>query len=171
MMSLILRKWKESDAEALLKYAGNPKITAMMSDGFANLATPEGSAKFIAFANSGEDKIYRAIELNGEVIGGIGVSVQTDIYRKNAELGYWLAEPFWGKGIISEAIRIMISEAFEKLDIARIFARPFHTNKASHRVLEKAGFRLETILEKAVFKNGEYLDEHLYSIRKSISDK
>jgi len=171
MMSLILRKWKESDAEALLKYAGNPKITAMMSDGFASLATPKGAAKFIAFANSGEDKIYRAIELNGEVIGGIGVSVQTDIYRKNAELGYWLAEPFWGKGIISEAIRIMISEAFEQLDITRIFARPFHTNKASHRVLEKAGFRLEAILEKAVFKNGEYLDELIYSIRKSISDK
>lgn len=159
------------DAEALLKYAGNPKITAMMSDGFANLATPEGAAKFIAFANSGEDKIYRAIELNGEVIGGIGVSVQTDIHRKNAELGYWLAEPFWGKGIAPRAIDMIVSEAFERLDINRIFARPFHTNKASHCVLEKAGFRMEAVLEKAVFKNGEYLDEHLYSIRKSMYDK
>lgn len=171
MMNLILRKWKESDAEALLKYAGNPKITAMMSDGFANLSTPEGAAKFIAFANSGEDKIYRAIELNDEVIGGIGVSVQTDIYRKNAELGYWLAEPFWGKGIVSSAIPMVVEEAFKVLDINRIIAKPFHTNTASHRVLEKAGFRLEAVLEKAVFKNGEYLDEHLYSIRKSISDK
>ena len=170
-MNIKLKQWEMHDAEALLKYAGNPKITAMMSDGFANLATPEGAEKFIAFANSGSNKIYRAIELNGAVIGGIGVSVQTDIYRKNAELGYWLAEPFWGKGIIREAIQIMISEAFEQLDITRIFARPFHTNKASHRVLEKAGFRLEAILEKAVFKNGEYLDELIYSIRKSISDK
>ena len=161
-----LRQWNERDVVSLIKYAGNPKITAMMSDGFANLATPEGSAKFIAFANSGEDKIYRAIELNGEVIGGIGVSVQTDIYRKNAELGYWLAEPFWGKGIISEAIRIIISEAFEQLDITRIFARPFYTNNASHRVLEKSGFKLEAILEKTVFKNGEYMDEYIYAIRK-----
>lgn len=166
-----LRQWNERDVVPLIKYAGNPKITAMMSDGFANLATPEGAAKFIAFANSGEDKIYRAIELNGEVIGGIGVSVQTDIYRKNAELGYWLAEPHWGKGITTKAIEMIVSEAFERLDITRIFARPFRINKASHRVLEKAGFRLEAILEKAVFKNSEYLDEHLYSIRKSISDK
>lgn len=170
-MNFNLRPWKIDDAENLLKYAGNPKITAMMSDGFANLATPEGAAKFIDFANSGKDKIYRAIEVEGAIVGGIGVMMQTDIHRKNAELGYWLAEPFWGKGIISEAIRIMISEAFEKLDIARIFARPFHTNKASHRVLEKAGFRLEAVLEKAVFKNGEYLDELIYSIRKSMSDK
>lgn len=159
------------DAEALLKYAGNPAITQFMSDGFFNISTPEGAAKFIAFANSGEDKIYRAIELNGEVIGGIGVSVQTDIHRKNAELGYWLAEPFWGKGIAPRAIDMIVSEAFERLNITRIFALPFHTNFASHRVLEKAGFRLEAVFEKAIFKNGEYLDEHLYSIRKSISDK
>lgn len=164
-MNFNLRLWKIDDAKNLLKYAGNPKITAMMSDGFANLATPEGAAKFIAFANSGEDKIYRAIELNGAVIGGIGVSVQTDIYRKNAELGYWLAEPYWGKGITTKAIDMIVSEAFERLDITRIFAKPFHTNNASHRVLEKAGFRLEAVLEKAVFKNGEYLDECIYAIR------
>lgn len=169
-MSIVLIKWEENDVEALLKYAGNPKITQFMSDGFAGISTPEGAVRFIAFANSGSDKIYRAIDVDGEVVGGIGVSVQTDIYRKNAELGYWLAEPFWGKGITTKAIGMLVSEAFGQLDITRIFARPFHTNKASHRVLEKAGFRLEAVLEKTVFKNGEYLDEYIYAIRKQKTD-
>ena len=163
-MNIVLKLWETRDVEALLKYAGNPKITQFMSDGFAGVSTPEGAAKFIAFANSGSDKIYRAIEADGQVVGGIGVLMQTDIHRKNAELGYWLAEPFWGKGITTKAIEMLVSEAFERLDITRIFARPFRTNKASHRVLEKCGFKREAILEKAVFKNGEYLDECIYSI-------
>lgn len=169
-MNIILKPWETRDADALVKYADNPKITQFMSDGFAGVSTPEGVAKFIAFANSGSDKIYRAIELNGEVVGGIGVMVQTDIHCKNAELGYWLAEPFWGKGVTTKAIEMIVFEAFEQLDVTRIFAKPFHTNKASQRVLEKAGFRLEAILEKAVFKNGEYLDEFIYAIRKRGSN-
>jgi RimJ/RimL family protein N-acetyltransferase len=170
-MNIKLKQWETRDAETLLKYAGNAKITQFMSDGFAGVSTPEGAAKFIAFANSGLDKIYRAIEVGGEVVGGIGISVQTDIHCKNAELGYWLAEPFWGKGITTKAIGILVPEAFKQLEITRIFARPFHTNKASHRVLEKAGFRLEAKLEKAVFKNGEYLDECIYAIRKQKTNR
>lgn len=165
-MEIYLRPWKTSDAESLVKYAGNPQITRFMSDGFAQISTPEGATKFIDFANSGPDKLYRAIEINGEAVGGIGISVQTDIYRKNAELGYWLAEPFWGKGIVCKTIPMIVTEAFDTLDITRIFAKPFHTNFVSHHVLEKSGFKLEAIFEKTVFKNGEYLDEYLYAIRK-----
>lgn len=170
-MDIKLKQWETEDAEALLKYAGNAKIMQFMSDGFAGVSTPEGAAKFIAFAGSSEDKIYRAIEVDGQVVGGIGVMVQTDIYRKNAELGYWLAEPFWGKGIMSVAIPMLVSEAFERLDITRIFACPFHANKVSHRLLEKAGFGLEAVLEKAIFKNGEYLDECIYVLRKPKTDR
>lgn len=169
-MEFRLRHWDYSDRESLVKYAGNPQITRFMSDGFSNISTPDGAAKFIEFANSGSNKIYRAIEVGSEAIGGIGVSMQTDIYRKNAELAYWLAEPFWGKGIISTAISQLAEEAFETLEIDRIFAKPFHTNKASHRVLEKSGFRLEAVLEKTVFKNGEYLDEYIYAIRNIKTD-
>lgn len=166
-MTIILRKWKESDAEALLKYAGNPKITQFMSDGFAGISTPEGAVRFIDFANSVSDKIYRAIDVDGEAVGGIGVLMQTDIHCKNAELGYWLAEPFWGNGIVSRAIPMIVDEAFETLDINRIFAKPFHTNTASHRVLEKSGFQLEAKLGKTVIKHGELLDEYIYAIRKT----
>lgn len=169
-MKINLKQWEITDAEALVKYAGNPQITRFMSDGFANLSTPEGARKFIEFANSGTDKIYRAIELDGEVVGGIGISVQTDIYRKNAELGYWLAEPFWGRGIISRVIPMIVKEGFNTLDITRIFAKPFHINPASHRVLVKSGFKLEAIFEKTVFKNGEYINECIFGIRKSSTD-
>ena len=141
-----------------------------MSDGFAVISTPEGAARLIDFANSGSDKIYRAIDVDGEAVGGIGVSVRSDIHRKNAELGYWLAEPFWGKGIVSRAIPMIVDEAFKTLDINRIFAKPFHTNTASHRVLEKSGFQLEAKFEKIVMKNGELLDEYIYSIRKTKTE-
>ena len=85
---------------------------------------------------------------------------------KNAELGYWLAEPFWGKGIITYAIQEMVEYGFKTFDITRIFAIPFGTNIASQKALEKAGFILEARLNKTIFKNGEYQDELIYAIRK-----
>jgi len=163
-MDFILRPWCFGDVDSLIKYGSNPHITQFMSDGFSNLFTPEKANAFIGFANSGNDKLYRAIEVNGEAVGGIGVMIQTDIYRKNAELGYWLAEPYWGKGIISRAISMIVDEAFRTFDINRIYAVPFSTNIASQRVLEKAGFKLEARHEKKVFKNGEFLDELVYAI-------
>ncbi|MDB5263882.1 MAG: family N-acetyltransferase, partial [Adhaeribacter sp.] len=117
-------------------------------------------------SGSNPSKIF-AIEVNGEAAGGIGVHPQTDIQRKNAELGYWLAEPYWGKGIITKAIRQMVDFAFQHPDIERIFARPFGTNLASQRVLEKAGFILEARLHKTFFKNGIYEDELIYARRRT----
>ena len=97
---------------------------------------------------------------------GAAEAPQADVHRKNAELGYWLAEPYWGQGIITRAITRMVSYGFEHWDIHRIFARPFGTNIASQRALEKAGFVLEARFEKTIFKNGEYLDELVYAIRR-----
>ena len=103
-----------------------------------------------------------AIDINGEACGGIGIHPQEDVQRKNAELGYWLAEPFWGNGIISKAIPQIVEYGFKNFDITRIYARPYGTNNASQRVLEKAGFTLEGKFEKTLFKNGEFLDEWIY---------
>jgi RimJ/RimL family protein N-acetyltransferase len=108
-----------------------------------------------------------AIEVAGRVAGGIGIHPQNDVYRKNAELGYWLAEPYWGNGIMSRAIPEMVDYAFKKFDVDRIFARPFGTNLASQKVLEKAGFVLEARFEKTVFKNGTMLDELVYATRRN----
>ncbi len=160
----LLRPWKMDDVDNLIKYGSNPNITRFMSDGFSQLFTAEKAKAFIEFANTGNNKLYRTIDIGGEASGGIGVMLQPDIYCKNAELGYWLAEPFWGQGIITGAIKQIVEEAFQIFDINRVFAVPFSNNTASHRVLEKAGFKLEARHEKKVFKNGEFLDEWVYAI-------
>ena len=121
---------------------------------------------FIERAMSFNPRQVFAIDVDGKAVGGIGVHTQQDIYCKNMELGYWLAEPFWGNGIITQAIVEIVEYGFETFPVTRIYARPYGTNKASQKVLEKAGFKLEARLEKTIFKNGEFLDELIYGIRR-----
>jgi RimJ/RimL family protein N-acetyltransferase len=117
-------------------------------------------------ANNESPPRILAITLADEAIGGIGIHPQSDIYRQNAELGYWLGEPFWGKGIMTEAIRQMVIYGFEHWPLNRIFARPYHTNIGSQRALKKAGFTLEARLQGTIIKNEEVLDELIYAIRR-----
>ena len=107
-----------------------------------------------------------AIEINGEASGAIGLHLQTDIHIKIMELGYWLAEIYWGKGIMTKAVKQMVDYGFKTFEIDRIFARPFGINIGSQKVLEKAGFTLEARFEKTIYKNGKYLDELVYAFRK-----
>ena len=165
-MDFRLRPWTMNDAAGLPAYANNFKIARLMTDRFPHPYTVDDAKSFIEFANRDEPVHIFAIDINGEAVGGIGIHPQEDVFRKNAELGYWLAEPFWGKGIITKAIIQMIEFAFQTYDINRVFARPFGTNKASQRVLEKAGFTLEGRFEKTLCKNGEYLDELVYALRR-----
>jgi len=166
-MEIKLRPWELSDLTSLVKYANNPKIAGNMTDAFPSPYTEKSGRAFISMAQKGVSAYLMAIEVEGEAVGGIGIHRQSDIMRKNAELGYWLAEPFWGKGITSQAVQKMVEYAFNTFDINRIYARPFGTNTASQRVLEKSGFTLEARIEKNIFKKGEYLDELIYAIRKS----
>ncbi len=165
-MDFKLRPWTITDLDSLVKYANNIKIARFMSDGFPFPYTIEKGKAFLEMATQNTDLLYRAIEVNGQAAGGIGISPKTGIKRKNAELGYWLGEPYWGNGIISRAIGEIVDTGFKTFEITRIYAAPFGTNIASHRVLEKADFILEARFEKAVFKNGEFLDELIYTIRK-----
>lgn len=167
MQSFILRPWEWTDLESLVKHADNANIARYMRDGFAHPYTKECGERFIRFAKDHNPEGILAIDINGEAVGGIGVHPQTDIYRKNAELGYWLSEQYWGRGVVSRAISLMIQRAFEKYDIDRIYAIPFGSNKASQRVLEKNGFILEARLEKTIYKWGEYEDEWVYAIRRN----
>ncbi|MBI3135146.1 MAG: GNAT family N-acetyltransferase [Bacteroidetes bacterium] len=162
---ILLRPWTKQDLNTLVNYANNPNIAGNMTDGFPHPYTPEKGEAFLRMAMQEPIHIF-AIDLKGEAIGGIGIHPQNDIHKKNAELGYWLAKPFWGKGIIVEAIRQIIPIAFKQYDINRIFARPFGTNLASQRVLEKSGFKLEARFEKTLFKNGVFVDELVYALRR-----
>jgi RimJ/RimL family protein N-acetyltransferase len=114
--------------------------------------------------NDNPMKVF-AIEVNGEVVGSIGIYPQTDIHEKNAEIGYWLAEGYWGQGIMTKAIQEIVEYEFQTFDIVRIFARSFSTNLKSQRVLEKTGFELKARLKKVLFKNGVFMDELIYAKR------
>jgi len=163
-MKFSLRQWTLNDLDSVAKHSNNPKIIQNMSDGFPS--SIEKWKAFLEFVTNTNEILYFAIDINGEAVGSIGISPQKDYMQKNAELGYWLSEEYWGKGIITQAIREIVMLAFKKFDIVRIYATPFEKNYASHRALEKAGFKVEARFSKIVFKNGEMLDELVYAIRK-----
>ncbi len=165
-MDFTLRPWTFEDLDSLVKYANNYEIAKNLMDQFPHPYTVEAGKTFLSIVTKAQPPNILAIEVNGEAAGGIGIHPQADIQRKNAELGYWLAEPYWGKGIITKAILQMVDYGFQNWDINRIFARPFGSNLASQRVLEKAGFLLEARFEKTLFKNGLCLDELIYAIRR-----
>jgi RimJ/RimL family protein N-acetyltransferase len=165
-MKYTLRKWQESDLENLVKHANNYHIAKFLTNQFPYPYTREDGLEFLSMCMAGHPANIFAIDVDGEAVGSIGISQQSDIHAKNAEMGYWLAEEYWGKGLMTAAIKDMVQYGFKTFDITRIFARPFSTNRASQRVLAKAGFICEARLVKALFKNGEYLDEMIYAIRK-----
>lgn len=161
-----LRPWRPEDLASLVEYANNWNVAKNMTDKFPFPYTESNGKAFIAFATADDPIHIFAIEVDGQAVGGIGIHPQDDIHRRNAELGYWLAEPFWGQGIISAAIKQAVDFAFQTYAIDRVFARPFGTNSASQKVLEKNGFVLDGKFEKTLVKNGEILDELIYSIRR-----
>jgi ribosomal-protein-alanine N-acetyltransferase len=125
---------------------------------------PSGSiASFISRIIEADPITVFAIATQSEAIGSIGLMVGKDVHRYTAEMGYWLAEPFWGKGIMTQAVKSMTSYAIRNLKLHRIYAEPYSTNPASVKVLEKAGFRCEGLLRSNVFKDGKVLDQFLYS--------
>ncbi len=167
-MEFKLRPWNPDDIDSLVEQANNFKIARFLTDGFPHPYTRENGRAFIEMATRDEPVHIFAIEVNSKAVGAIGLHPQTDIMKKNAELGYWLGEAYWGKGIITEAVKQVVKFGFDTFDITRIYARPYGTNTASQKVLEKAGFALESRIEKIIFKNGEFLDELIYAIRKPV---
>lgn len=165
-MNFTLRSWQSSDIESLIKYAHNAKIASYLTNAFPYPYTKESGKAFLQMACSQPEKFF-AIDIDGEAIGSIGIFPQTDIHCLNAEIGYWLGEPFWDNGIVTAAVRQIVDYGFRTFPITRIFARPFGSNKASQRVLEKAGFQLEARVESVLLKNGRIEDELVYAIRKT----
>lgn len=161
-----LQPWDLNYQEDLVRNANNKDIARYMTDMFPHPYTIEHAQAFIQMATNFDPNRIFAIIKNDHAIGSIGIHLQQDILCKNAELGYWLSESYWGQGIITQAVRQMVDYGFDTFDIQRIFARPFGRNLGSQRVLEKAGFQLEARLENTIFKWGEYDDELIYAIRR-----
>ncbi len=165
-MEFKIRPWTFEDVESLAQHANNYNIAKYMRDIFPHPYTLEHAKQFIAIATKDEPLHSFAIEVAGKAVGGIGFHLQTDVRCKNAELGYWLGEAYWGKGIMSKAILQIIELAFNTYPIHRLYAVAFGNNPVSQRVLEKTGFGLEAKFEKTIFKYEEYLDEWIYAIRR-----
>ena len=158
----ILRPFRESDAESIAKHANNRKVWLNLRDGFPHPYTIEDAKKFIAMAMENAERIF-TIEIDGEAAGGIGVHPRTDVERLSAEMGYWLAEDYWNRGIITEAVQAVTEYAFRELGLIRIYALPYEWNQASSKVLEKCGFKLEGRMKKSVIKDGKVIDQLLWA--------
>ncbi|MDP2721538.1 MAG: GNAT family protein [Bacteroidales bacterium] len=162
-----LRKWEMSDLESLITYANNANIANNLTDVFPHPYTKADGECFITMVQEDDPVKVFAIEIDGKACGAIGIFPQPDIHKKNAEMGYWLAEPFWGKGIMTKLIGEMIAYGFTTWDIDRIFARPFGSNLASQQILRKNGMKLEARLDQTLWKNNRYEDELIFAIRRN----
>ena len=167
-MEVSIRSWRIEDAERIAIALNNPNVQNNLRDGIPLPYTVRDAESFIRSTLDAEpDSQYHfAIVVDGEAVGSIGISRKVNVHRLTAEMGYYLAEPHWGRGIVTQAVKSACGYIFANTDIVRIFAEPYAYNSASCRVLTKAGFTLEGILRKNAIKNGEVLDMMLYSILK-----
>lgn len=165
-----LRKFKLSDAPMVAKLCNNKKIWDHLRDALPYPYTEKDAIYFINEICGKEDlPMTFAIEYNDELVGCIGLVKQTDVYRLNAEMGYWIGEEYWNKGIATAAVHKLIEYAFNKLEVIRVYANVFSVNKASQKVLEKCGFAKEGVFKNGVIKNGIVCDEIRYARLKSIA--
>lgn len=158
-----IRSWREDDAASLARHANNRNIWLNVRDHFPHPYTLADAETWIERERKTRPETQFALEVAGEAAGGIGVFLQQDVARRSAELGYWLGETHWGKGIMTDAVRRFTAQAFETYDLLRIYAQVFEWNPGSCRVLERAGFVLEGRLRRAVVKDGRVLDQFLYA--------
>lgn len=167
----VIRDWMAGDAPAIARYANNRRVAMWLRNRFPHPYATSDAEAFLAAVARQSLRTAFAIAADHEAIGGIGLEFGTDVYCLSAELGYWLGEPYWGRGIMSEAVRQFTAWAFENLEIHRIHATVFAGNAASARVLQKAGFAREGCLRASVFKDGRILDQWLYARIKEGIDR
>lgn len=153
-----LRELIDSDLAKLSEYANNEKVSVNLRDAFPKPYTLKDAENFKKMIDSQSPKTFFAIEFQGEYVGNISLSVGDDVYRKSAEIGYFVGEPFWNKGIATKAVSLITDWGFKSLDIIRIHTGVFEFNKSSQRVLEKCGYIKEAVFKKSVCKNNKIYD-------------
>ncbi|MGM0620542.1 MAG: GNAT family N-acetyltransferase [Bacteroidota bacterium] len=167
MNQVHLRPLQPGDAPRLAELANNKNISNNLRDGFPHPYSLSDAEVFIESCKNQDPVQVFAIEYNGEFVGNIGIHPADDVYRKSAEIGYFIGEPYWDKGIATQAVKQMVEYVFSHFDIVRIYTGIFEYNIASQRVLEKCGFKKEAVFEKAVFKNNQLWGEVRYALIKS----
>jgi ribosomal-protein-alanine N-acetyltransferase len=159
-----IRSWRDGDQSSLARHANDVQVWRNVRDHFPHPYTVADADAWIAKVVGHVPETQFAIEVNGEVAGGVGLMLQEDVARHSAEIGYWLGQAYWGRGLMTEVVRCMTSWGFTSLDLYRVYALVFEWNPASRRVLEKAGYILEGRLRKAALKDGQLLDQFAYAV-------
>jgi len=158
-----VRSWRESDAESMTRHANNRKVWINLRDAFPHPYTRADAERFIRDAIGMKPEPRFAIEVEGAAVGGIGFTLHSDVERLSAEIGYWLGEEFWNRGITTEALRAVTQHAVRAHGLTRVYAVPYEWNPASCRILEKCGYRLEARLRRSVIKDEKIIDQFLYA--------
>ena len=157
-----LRHWRKEDCNALAAIANNKKIWMNVRDRFPHPYTFKDALEWIDHTTKQSPVQNFAIIFNGQLAGSVGVTVKDDVYRKSIELGYFIGEPFWNKGVATEAVRLILDFIRENFDVVRVYAEVFETNAGSMKVLEKNNFHLEGVRVKAVIKNKVLMNDHVW---------
>ena len=159
----LLREWRKGDEPSLVRHANNRNVWINLRDAFPFPYRTADARHWIRLATSNGYNFVFAIDVDGFAVGAIGVHPGVDIHRHSAEIGYWLGEEYWNRGIVTEAVTAVTAYGFATLGMARIHAEVFHWNTASMRVLEKAGFTREGVLHKSVHKDRQWADEVVFA--------
>lgn len=165
-----LRTFSEEDAADLVRLCNNINIWRNVRDALPHPYKRSDAQKFISTATSKDPQEIFAITKKDELVGCIGIHPQEDVYRFSAEIGYWIGQPYWGQGIATTALQLIIKYGFNSLGVIKLYAGCFSFNTASQKVLLKTGFKKEALLKKAVFKNGAFHDEIRYAIFTEAKD-
>jgi ribosomal-protein-alanine N-acetyltransferase len=160
----LVRSWRPTDVDALPVHANTRKLWLNLRDRFPHPYTSDDAVRWIEYVLQSRPETNFAIDVDGEAVGGIGVVLHEDVERCSAEIGYWVGERYWGRGVASAALEGFTAYAFDAFKLTRIYALPFAHNRASARVLEKAGYRYEGTLRRSAIKDGVVLDQLMYAM-------
>jgi RimJ/RimL family protein N-acetyltransferase len=163
LKTCLIRTWRASDLDSLVENANSPQVWLNLRDQFPHPYTKRAGRTFLRHMQARRPETVFAIDVGGRAVGAIGFVLQKDVDRVSAEVGYWLGEQYWGRGIASEALGAITRHAIETHGLTRVFAVPFAYNKASCRVLEKNGYALEGCLRRSALKNGQIVDQFQYA--------
>ena len=163
LASGIARSWEWRDRDAIVRHANNRKVSINLRDRFPYPYTVKDARFWLENVVDSKPETHFAIDVDGEAVGGIGFTVQQDVDHRSAEIGYWLGEEFWGRGLATQALVAVTEYAFANFDLCRLYAHVFEWNAASRRVLEKAGYECEGRLRKSVTKDGQTIDQFMYA--------
>lgn len=166
-----VRDWRTSDRESLVRHADNRNIWRNVGDRFPHPYTRRDADGWFKVLAAQDEPSHWAIDVDGEAVGGVGMDIGEDVYRLTAYFGYWLGEPFWGRGIMTAVVANVADFVFEHYGLVRLHAPVFEWNAASMRVLEKCGFIREAVLKNGAVKDGRIIDTVLYARTRAVEEE